>query len=214
MLLHVLVQIYCRKNLAAYILLFINLIWVAVLLLFFSMEFVHLNCTIRYFVLQGMPYSPVKFTGAPDARCLQGMPYSPVKFTGAPDARCLQGMPYSPVKFTGAPDARCLQGMPYSPVKFTGAPDARCLQGMPYSPVKFTGAPDAQCLHLANKKHVSNTRRNYRFLQHSREHLAGENKLNNTRSSVAFFADTLDRCDPVSRFIPSPQFCIPPGKIN
>ena len=52
--------------------------------------------------------------------CLQGMPYSPVKFTGAPDAQCLQGMPYSPVKFTGAPDAQCLQGMPCSPVKFTG----------------------------------------------------------------------------------------------
>ena len=34
-LLHVLVQIYCRKNLAAYILLFIYLIWVTVLLSFF-----------------------------------------------------------------------------------------------------------------------------------------------------------------------------------
>ena len=33
------------------------------------------------------------------AQCLQGMPYSPVKFTGAPDAQCLQGMPYSLVKF-------------------------------------------------------------------------------------------------------------------
>ena len=78
----------------------------------------------------GMQYSPGKFTGAPDARCLQGMLYSPGKFTGTPDARCLQGMLYSPVKFTGAPDARCLQGMRYSPGKFTGAPDARCLQGM------------------------------------------------------------------------------------
>ena len=56
-----------------------------------SMPFVHFNCSVRYFVLQGMPYSLVKFTGAPDAQCLQGMPYSPVKFTRAPDARCLQG---------------------------------------------------------------------------------------------------------------------------
>ena len=37
------------------------------------------------------------------AQCLQGMPYSPVKFTGAPDAQCLQGMLYSPVKFTRCP---------------------------------------------------------------------------------------------------------------
>ena len=89
------------------------------------------NCTVRYFVLQGMPYSPVKFTGALDAQCLQGMPYSPVKFTGAPDAQCLQGMPYSLVKFTEAPDTQCLQGMLYSLVKFTEAPDAQCLQDMP-----------------------------------------------------------------------------------
>ena len=61
-----------------------------------------LNRTVRYFVLQGMPYSPVRFIEAPDAQCLQGMLYSPVKFIEAPDAQCLQGMPYSPVKFTGA----------------------------------------------------------------------------------------------------------------
>ena len=76
--------------------------------------------------------------------CLQGIPYSPLTFTRAPDTRCLQGMLHSPVKFTGALDARCLQGMPYSPVNFTGAPDAQCLQGMPHSPVKFIGAPDEQ----------------------------------------------------------------------
>ena len=39
-----------------------------------------------------MPYSTVKLTGAPDARCFQGMPYSTVKLTGAPDAQCFQGM--------------------------------------------------------------------------------------------------------------------------
>ena len=55
-----------------------------------------------------------------DAQCLQGMPYSLVKFTGAPDAQSLQGMPFSLVKFTGARDAQSLQGMPFSPVKFTG----------------------------------------------------------------------------------------------
>ena len=43
-------------------------------------------------MFQGMLYSPVKFTGAPDAQCLQGMRYPPVKFTGAPEAQCLQGM--------------------------------------------------------------------------------------------------------------------------
>ena len=48
-----------------------------------SMSSVQFNCTFRYFVLQGMPYSPMKFTRAPDAQCLQGVPYSPVKFTGA-----------------------------------------------------------------------------------------------------------------------------------
>ena len=32
------------------------------------MPFVQFNRTVRYFVLQGMPYSPVKFTGAPDAQ--------------------------------------------------------------------------------------------------------------------------------------------------
>ena len=71
------------------------------------------NCIIRYFALQGMPYSPVKLTGASNAQCLQGVPYSPVKFTGAPDAQCLQGMLYSQVRFTKAPDAQCLLGMPY-----------------------------------------------------------------------------------------------------
>ena len=34
------------------------------------------------------------------AQRLQGMPHSPVKFTGAPDAQHLQEMPYSLVKFT------------------------------------------------------------------------------------------------------------------
>ena len=50
-----------------------------------STAFVHLNCTIRYFVLQWMPHSPVKFIGAPDAQYLQGMQYSPVEFTLVPD---------------------------------------------------------------------------------------------------------------------------------
>ena len=83
-----------------------------------------------YQCLQGMPYSPVKFTGAQDVRCLQGMPYSSVKLTRAPDAQCLQGMPYSPVKFTRAPDAQCLQRDAVLPVKFTRVPDAQCSQGM------------------------------------------------------------------------------------
>ena len=74
-------------------------------------------------------YTPVlynrhlsKHIQSQNAHCLQGMPYSPVKFTGLLDAHCLQWMPYSPVKFTGLPDAHALfAGDALFPVKFTGA---------------------------------------------------------------------------------------------
>ena len=58
-------------------------------------------------MLQGMPYSPVKFTGASDAQCLQGMPYSPENFAGAPDAQCLQECHHPQTILPGAHGMLC-----------------------------------------------------------------------------------------------------------